>query len=436
LRSKTLSISGVGDVRITIIDTSSTDRTTNQHGIAWWVNGRLVGECTWKGTGHEHLFDGRRIPAKRYTFIVEADALNEPGTILPDWTSFNPKSEKYQAVNGKVGEFVKEYVLALTQESRAEKFTEIKSNNSPLLREMPLVAREKWEDFVLEVQKECQSITDDDLDRISTILAKLETSDTKYGLLYQLAQLEPENLDELNRLLEKWDLDFAKIVLDELEGRLKLLEQLQQKVKSKDTDEVLELQPLFHRGLWIFGPEYETIEFTSNQGMTTVIRDLFQSSEIGSLHRPDFVVVPDGTVGLYTIPKYDDDGGEEVGPARVTIVELKRPGVAIRKDEKDQPFKYAVELHKHGLIKPFTKITCFVLGDEIDSVFAQPSTEWDGRFKTTPLDYDTVINRAKSRTLNLYKRVSNAPFLKDTRLEEFLIERAQPKLTVLLESQN
>ncbi len=74
-------------------------------------------------------------------------------------------------------------------------------------------------------------------------------------------------MEDLTELLQKWDVDVAKIVLDEIEYRTTLLEKLQSKVLSTLTDEVQELQPLFRRGLWIFGPEYETIEYTANQGM-------------------------------------------------------------------------------------------------------------------------------------------------------------------------
>lgn len=428
LQREFIEIDGLGRITATIINTDHTDRTTHHHGIAWWVDGRLVGECTWKGTGHEHLFDGRRTSAKRYTFIVEADFLNEPDVILPDWTAFNPKNDLYIQTNQRVGNFVRDYILELSKETRAERFDEIKSDNNGLLKTMTLVGREKWEEFVQEVQRECQSISDDDLGRLAGILAKMEVSDSKYGLLQQLAGMDSENLDELNNLLCKWDIDLAKIVLDELQGRLTLLEQLRLRVANKESHEVLDLQPLFYRGLWIFGPEYETIEFTSNQGMTTVVRDLFGSKDTGSLNRPDFVVIPDGTVGLYSVPKYDDEDGEEIGPDKLTIVELKKPGVRIGKEEKDQPFKYAAELDRRGLIKPFTQVSCFVLGDSIDPVYARQSTEWDGRLKTRPLDYNTVINRAKSRSLNLYEKVKNAPFLKETKVEEFLRDRAQSTL--------
>ena len=65
-------------------------------------------------------------------------------------------------------------------------------------------------------------------------------------------------------------------------------------------DEVGDLQPLFERSLWVFGPEFESLEFTSNRGMTEVIAKIFGGDEQGSRQRPDFVMLPDGSVGLYS----------------------------------------------------------------------------------------------------------------------------------------
>ena len=49
----------------------------------------------------------------------------------------------------------------------------------------------------------------------------------------------------------------AALVLHELESRLRLIERLQALVHSTVADELHDIQPLFERGLWIFGPEYE-----------------------------------------------------------------------------------------------------------------------------------------------------------------------------------
>jgi hypothetical protein len=131
------------------------------------------------------------------------------------------------------------------------------------------------------------------LEKIAILLANLESTQSKYSLVDKLSTANPEELDNLNEILSKWSIDFAKIVLDEIEYRTILLEKLQAKVLTKLTLEVQELQPLFHRGLWIFGPEYETIEFTSNQGMTAVIQKLFGEGSVeGSLKRLDFAIIP------------------------------------------------------------------------------------------------------------------------------------------------
>ena len=194
------------------------------------------------------------------------------------------------------------------------------------------------------------------------------------------------------------------------------------------TDEVQELQPLFRRGLWIFGPEYETIEYTANQGMTKVIQDLFGVKGLnGSLNRPDFAILPDGTVGLYGLAKYDDQGAE-IGIDRLTIVELKRPGISISDTEKSQPWKYATELLNKGLLRNDSRVTCFVLGSAINPADSGITTHKDGLVKILPLDYDTVIRRAKSRLLNLYDKIKSAPYLQDTRTRMFLMEKSQKEL--------
>jgi hypothetical protein len=412
-----LPIENFGEVKLIAIDTLSTDKTTHQHGIAWHVNGRLVGECTWKGTGMDHLIDGRRIEAKRFIFIVLADLLNSDSNILPDWSGFKTDSEDFQKVNEVVLSKVKDFVLDISKEKRKETFDDIKLQNNQTLKRIGLIGKTKWNAFITQVQEECPSINESELSKLGTILANLEESQSQFSLIHTLYELDPNQLDNLNEILEEWNVDLAKLVLDELQFRLKLLEQLRTKVLSKDTDEVQELQPLFKKGLWIFGPEYETIEYTSNQGMTSVIQSLYGGKEKGSRKRPDFAILSDSTVGLYSYPKYDDEGGE-VGVDRLTIVELKKPGVPLGAEQKSQAWGYVKELTRKGYISSENKITCFVLGSEIDPLEAQETHQ--GGTKIVPLLYDTVVRRANSRLLNLYDKVKNSPFLENVRLEEEL----------------
>lgn len=415
----------VGIIKIIVIDVQDTDKSTHQHGIAWHVKNRLVGECTWKGSSNEHLIDGRRIAAKRYIFIVKADCLED--SVSHDWTYFNQFDEKYKVVFPKVQERIKDYILELNRENREETFNEIERNTKPLLKKIGLIGREKWETFITSVQQECPSISTNDLEKLGILLATLERTESKYNLISILSESSVEELEGLNTVLKKWDINLAKLVLDEVEYRMTLIEKLQSRVLSSKSDEVQDLQPLFHRGLWIFGPEYETIEFTSNQGMTKVIQNLFGKNQKGSALRPDFAILKDSSVGLYSYPKYDDEGGE-IGIDKLTIIELKRPGVPLGNDEVNQSWKYVKELLDKGLIKKFSKVTCYVLGSELVPFEAEKTTKMDGKVIIQPLDYDTVMRRAKSRLLNLFDKVKNAPYLDDTRIKEYLREKEQSEL--------
>lgn len=411
-----LSIEGVGPVTILVLDTRETDRTAKQHGIAWHVKERLVGNCSWRGSGHERFLDGRRAEAKRYTFLVHADGLED--AVEPDWSGFKQSDERYQRTNERVQSEIRNQLIELTKEKRHATTQAVRAAHRETIVQMTPLSYEKWDTFVNEAQTACPSITEGELTQLAGVLAKLEVAGSAYALIGKLSELDSNDLDELHRILEEWSFDSAKLVLDELQTRMRIVDELRRKIRLSSTQEVQELQPLFHQGLWIFGPEYETIEFTSNQGMTAVIQQLFDSAEKGSLNRPDFVIRPDSTVGFYSYPKYDSQGAE-IGIDRLTVVELKRPGISISTDEKAQAWKYIKELIQRGLLQDHTRVTCFVLGSELDSAESMVRTELNGRVEIYPMIYDTVLERASSRLLRLYERVRAAPFLQD-KIESYL----------------
>jgi len=412
----TKTIDGLGDVTILAIDTLNTDKTTYQHGVAWHVNNRLVGDCSWK-YGGESLLDGRFKAAKRFVFIVKSDFL--AGAVLPDWTGFDTDNEDYQKALEVVLDFIKETVLEISKSQRTETFNEVKQAHRDKISRMSMTGVERWEKFVHSVQEDCPSIKERDLHQLAGILANLEISQNQYGLLQKLGEMQPGQLDDLHTVLDEWTLDMAKVVLDELQSRLTLLSKLKEKVFDASADEVQELQPLFHQGLWIFGPEYETIEFTSNEGMTKVVQKLFKAKQAGSRNRPDFAILPDSTVGLYYYPRYDEEGGE-YSTDRLTIVELKRSGISIGEEQKAQCWKYIKELYSKGLVDETSKITCFVLGSTIESQETHARKEKGDRVIIQPLDYNNVITRAKTRLHRLYDRVKSAPFLNKQAIYEFI----------------
>ena len=414
-------------ITVKIIDAKRTDPTGRQHGVAWHVLGRLVGDCGWKDPEQKSLIDGRRVEAKRFTFIVEADILREAGAVKPDWSGFEEENQTFQQVNAAVQTAITKRLLEVTREKRAETTANVRRSFSPQVREMSPLKREKWNAFVEKVAEECPSLTEQELKSVSGVLANMEAAGSGYGLLHKLNGLSPDQIDNLHQILEEWTVDMAKIVLDEIRGRMKLIEELRIKTALDSTLEVQELQPLFRQGLWIFGPEFETIHFTSNEGMTSVIQDLFGKQDTkGSRNRPDFAILPDGSVGLYSYPEYDAEGGE-IGPSKLVIVELKAPDVPIGDNEKSQCWKYIRELLGKGLLTERTRVQGFVLGRTINQVDREERTESNGRVRILPLDFGTVLQRADSRLLKLRDKIKSAPFLQKAGIDGFL-EECEPDL--------
>jgi hypothetical protein len=246
--------------------------------------------------------------------------------------------------------------------------------------------------------------------RCHLALANLELSNSKYGLVQRLHGMPPGDLDQLHQILVDWNVRSAKLALDEVMSRLKLIEELDRKLRDENADEVRDLQPLFDKSLWVFGPEFESLEFTSNRGMTEVIRKLFRVEMTGSSNRPDFVMLPDGSVGFYSRDAYDNSH-EVSGVERLVVAEIKRPGIPIGTDQKNQAAKYVHELMSKRLIIRSTKVTCFILGSEIDDVEGEERTE--GNVTIRPMTYNVFIKRAEARMLGLRDKLRDAPFLKE-----------------------
>lgn len=396
----------VGTARILTIDAQRADRTTKQHGIAWWVNRRLVGHANWRAFEGKFI-DGRTEEAKRYSFVVHADFLKP--AVRADWSGFDKKNEAFGATQEAVHDHVRAVIAAFLKERRRETQIKLEEVHREKVSALPKLSQDRWNAMLTGLIERCPTIGETQINQVMELLAAMELAESQYALLDRLHQISPDDVDALNDVMTEWSIKTAKAALDEVARRLKIIEEVRAKTEDPDTDEVNELQPLFEKALWIFGPEFESIEFTSNRGMTTVIQKLFGGTEKGSLNRPDFVVLPDGTLGVYARPRFDDESNE-AGTDAVVIVELKKPGVPLGADEKSQAWKYIKELTTKGYLDQQTSIRAFVMGDRIEHGEHQPRKEGNNT-RITPMLYSTFIGQAEKRMLNLHRRLSEAPFM-------------------------
>jgi hypothetical protein len=412
-------VSTFGTVQIHRVDSAVQHRTSRLHGITWWVNKRMVGDPSWDGLdGAGHYLDGRTAEAKRYSFVVEANLLKDE--TKPDWTGFRV-TPRFNAVRSGVHEFVVTSLRRLLGDMRKKEKKTALEEHRQLIGELPVISRQTIGKFVDEVQERCPTLSPRDLSRTVEIYAKLEQSRAGYDLLKKLASCSPDDLDTWNTLMGQWTADHAALVLNELQKRLELIRRLQELVRDRHTDEVHDLQPLFERGLWIFGPEYEAVDFRSNRGMAEVVRRFFgRQDETVSRRRPDFVALPDRSIGIYGSDAYDD-GGEVIGIRKVLIVELKKGAFELTQKELDQARDYAKELRRTGCAPDSSTITAFVLGADLEAGLEQ--TKFGSRDENIviPLRYDIVLARAHARTFNLQRRLEQSqPAPSDPEVDQVL----------------
>jgi hypothetical protein len=397
-----LHVNGLGSVKIRHFDSRKTGRTSKQHGIAWWVNHRLVGEASWRGFDDNPYLDARKAEAKRHTFVVEADILES--SVETDWDVFRDTPEFR-----KVSSVVKDFILTKLQElfSDVQKFRKIEaiSSNRSNVKELTPGSRKMLGTFVEEVQRLSPTITQRDLNATVEVLAKLEKSRSQYTLLEQLSKLNPDDLDGLSELLSQWSISEAKLVLDELGKRLRLIETLEKSVEDPLSDELHQIQPLFEVGLWIFGPEFESIEFIANRTLSSVIQNFLHDKGVQlstPKRRPDIVILPDSRLSIYSSDAFDERS-EVSGFSKILIIELKKGGFTLTTNERRQCEDYANELRKSGKVGKTTKIIGFILGATIQQDAQEESTI--GHTTIYPRTYSVVLRQAHARTFNLLEKM-------------------------------
>ena len=416
-------VPGFGTASVMAIDSQSTDRTAKQHGIAWWVNRRLVGKCGWRGSDEVKIIDGRTEEAKRFTFIVHADFLAR-NSVEADWSDFKADDPAWQATQPLVQEAVRKKFGEFTAGRRAETTASVKQAYRRQVNEMPLVGRARWARFLDTVIDQCPGIGEKHITQLMGILANLELAQSQYAILERFHTLVPNDFDGLNSILETWTVQSAQVALDVIRDRIRLIEEIRARAADPNSDEVQQLQPLFKRGLWVFGPQFEAMEYTSNQSMTTVVKKLFHGKVKASRNRPDFAITPDSSVGCYSLPSWDQEFNES-GTASLVIVELKRPGIPIGTEQTEQVWTYVKELRKLGYLTAASTVTGFVLG----SVIAPYEEEDVNRGKTVtihPMLYETFLGRAEKRMLTLHKKLIETPMMQAA-IDEFAAVPAVPQ---------
>jgi hypothetical protein len=419
----TLRISDTLSLELYVIDSSKMSKTTKHHGVAFWVGNRLVGEPSWN-LGGISVIDGRTAFAKRHTIVVKSDNLyNE---VLPDWSGFK-KSEVMDCVFKKIESYVDTYFRNLMKERIIETRKTVLSEHRAELTKLPALGKFEVSKFVEDLTNDHPTIQPDLLSAAVKAIIQLEKTRSGVGLLQKISKLSEEDIEGLNKLLDEWSVKDALTVLDEIDKRLLVIEALERFSSDPDIDELNTLHPLVIQARWLFGPEFDSPLYTSNVSLTNAVYRLFdkkvsKESFVNPRNRPDIIVVGNSTISAVCSEEFSEQNGL-VTMRRILVIELKRGGFSIGREELNQANNYVDDLLNCGLLDGDPYINAFVVGHSVDqrignSRIRKVGDPEKGRVEVTT--YGQLVRTAQQRLFKL-KNMLNSRYKSIT--DESLVEK-------------
>jgi hypothetical protein len=392
------------------IDSQKSARSTLYQGIAFWQSNRLVGEPSWV-LGNEVVIDGRTKFAKRYTVVVKTNDLAE--YIFEDWTGFK-KVETVDKVYAEVISYVNKMFSEIAKDSIEETKQQIKSDFSSEFLNLTPLAKYEVNEAIEAITIAHPTAKPETISIAVEAIINLEKSRTGKELLVKLAKLSVDDISGLNSLLEKWSVRDALSVLDEIDNRISVIEAIRKLSKDEDVDELHVLHPLVTAARWLFGPEFESAEYSSNRQLQSAVETVFKK-KIGKevfnnhLKRPDIVVLNDATASITGTEMFDNETGLST-VNKVLIIELKRGKFKLTREERNQAQGYVEDFVNCGSLIGTPYIEAFVVGESFSEKIQPISTVQNenkvemGKIRITT--FGQLVDTADKRLFGLRQKLS------------------------------
>ncbi|MDM3391518.1 ATP-binding protein [Klebsiella aerogenes] len=398
----TLNLDSEHKATVIIIDSTQLNHSSIHQGIAFWVQKRLVGNPSW-AIGQVINFDGRTRFARRYKVIVDTEGFEEE--VKSDWTGFrtsNIINALYKATAEHISKISEELAEEVVEEATADALTQ----NRNELASLGQGARLEVAEFTKVIAQSHPTVSPDFLATAVKAVIHLEKSRSGAALLQKLALLPHDDISGLDELLSEWNIKDALRVLDEIDSRISVIETIRRIADDPDTDELHTLHPLILRSRWLFGAEYESQEYCSNATLQTVARELFknvQAQFINERKRPDIVVLPDNTTCQLTgLESFDPMEPTLTQLQHVLLIELKKGGFLLTRQEVNQADGYVQDIAASGAITGSPHICAWVVGQKIAKGVATDKKLSDngqdyGRVRATT--FGTLVDTANRRLM-------------------------------------
>ncbi|MCV2402391.1 ATP-binding protein [Marinomonas sp. C2222] len=432
---KTQIINPIGNINIklTLVDSSAVSRTSNQHGVAFWLGGRLLGSPSWSIQGNQ-ILDGRKSFAKRYTLIAESDDLFDH--IEADWSGFKSDFSTLGVIAEAIGLFVKACYLELSKSEIDRAKREIINIHKSDIKELPQLARKELYDFIDQILTENPDIKPELLELAFRAAMNLEKSRAGVALLHKLTTISSSDVEAVDSLLEEWCISDAMSILCEIDSRIKVIEAIERLSSDHSVDELHTLHPLIEKARWVFGPEFDTPEYSSNKGLIKTMDTVFKKKHKkknfkNSAKRPDIVVGENSSLSALGLEQFDE---EIKKTKKVLLIELKKGGFEISREEMTQAKYYVDDIWHAGVGSSRPYIKAYVVGDTIDHFtgkFESVGSDKENQYgEVHALTYIEMVRTAEARLFSLKEKIESryTGLEQDSLLNELLAAPEQDSL--------
>ena len=192
-----------------------------------------------------------------------------------DWAKFL-NTEKVNDVFSAVIQYVREYRVEYYRGKVSEVRSDAIRRNLKRIETLSIPALYDLKGFFEYYLEQRPEVDNDELSIIIDALVSVLQARNGVFLLQKLANMDSADIDTLNDILDEWSISDIKDVLEEIDNRLKVINAIEQLCSDPTTDELHVLHPLVSQAKWLFGIEYDNLNYTFNRQLTTVMQSLIK----------------------------------------------------------------------------------------------------------------------------------------------------------------
>lgn len=395
---------------VSLIDTKKSRKNTLYQGLAIWQSGRLIGEPSW-ALGTNIILDGRTQEAKKYSMIIQTNDLEN--FIREDWSGFK-KDKNLDKIFKRIADQISTIFNEIAIENVEETKKAVRQNFRNDYASLTPLAKFEFNEALDHITARNPTAKQESINLAMETLINLENTRSGSELLHKFAALTSEDIEGLNKLLDNWSIKDALIVLDEIDQRISVIESIRKLASDKSVDELHVLHPLIASARWIFGPEFDSPEFSYNNQLHSTVEKVFgkkieRSSFNNNKKRPDIVVMGNSTFSINCINDYDTDTGIS-SVKKILIIELKRGGFKLGKDERNQAVGYVEDFMNCGTLIGNPYINAFLVGETFSEKIQPIQTvQNENKVEMGKVQiclFSQIVDSSEKRLFNLRNKLS------------------------------